>query len=202
MADTESTSTEEERLRQQAQQRLERRRRKMQSPEERLALITGRPLQADTNTSPLPVTVEAVEAVGTVGTMTAEDPPLETLTRDIRPEGRLRPGSSSAETDLLSSLLVSGGEVSADTKPGETQSQLASLVWVMLALVVRITLETEYSFVIGHNIFLPFALSLSVMMSLGYINLSLNTSTGSTILSAGRYLLCPWLYNILPNSCF
>ena len=201
MAETESASTEEERLRQQAQQRLERRRRKMQSPEERLALITGRPLQADTNTSPLPVTVEAVEAVeavGTVGTMTAEDPPLETLTRDIRPEGRLRPGSSSAETDLLSSLLVSGGEVSADTKPGETQSQLASLVWVMLALVVRITLETEYSFVIGHNIFLPFALSLSVMMSLGYINLSLNTSTGSTILSAGRYWLCSWLY-ILPK---
>ena len=182
MAETESSLTEEERLRQQAQQRAERRRRKMQSPEERLALITGRPVERGV----LPVeAVEAVGTVGTVGTMTAEDPPLETLTRDTRPG----PGSGSPETDLLSSLLGSAGEVSADTKPGETKSQLADLVWVMLAIVVRITLDTEYSFVIGHNIFLPFALSLSVMMSLGYINLSLNTSTGSTILSAGTYIL-------------
>ena len=190
MADTESTSTEEERLRQQAQQRLERRRRKMQSPEERLALITGRPveaveaveaLEADTKTG-----VEGQPSVGTVGTMTADDPPLETLTRDSRPDRLLRQGSASGETDLLTSLLAGGGEASADTKQGETKSQLTDVVWVMLALLVRMILDTEYSAFIGHNIFLPFALTLSVMMSLGYINISLNTSTGSTILSAGR----------------
>ena len=185
MADTESSLTDEERLRQQAQQRLERRRRKMQSPEERLAIITGRPVESSTDT----VVDSLSSSVGTtVGTMTADDPPLETLTRDSRPDRLLGQGSSSAETDLLSSLLGSGGEAGgADTKPGETKSQLTDVVWVILALLVRIILDTEYSAFIGHNIFLPFALSLSVMMSLGYINIALNTSTGSTILSAGRY---------------
>ena len=184
MADTESSLTDEERLRQQAQQRLERRRRKMQSPEERLALITGRHVETDIDSTPaLPV-----ESVGSVGTMTAEDPPLETLTRDTRPDSLLRQASSGTETDLLASLLDSGGEVSADSKLGETKTQLTDLVWVMLAVVVRITLDTEYSGFIGHNIFLPFALTLSVIMSLGYIDISNNTSsTGSTILSAGKY---------------
>ena len=186
MADTESTSTEEERLRQQAQQRLERRRRKMQSPEERLAIITGRPVEAVDPVEPATNTVETPSSAASVGTMTADDPPLETLTRDSRPDRLLRQGSASAETDLLANLLGSGGEAGADTKPGETKSQLTDVMWVMLALLVRIILDTEYSVVIGHNIFLPFALSLSVMMSLGYINISLNTSTGSTILSAGR----------------
>ena len=186
MADTESTSTEEERLRQQAQQRLERRRRKMQSPEERLAIITGRPVEAVEVVEADTSTVEGQASVGSVGTMTAEDPPLETLTREGRPDRLLRQGSASGETDLLTSLLAGGGEASADTKQGETKSQLTDVVWVMLALLVRMVLDTEYSALIGHNIFLPFALSLSAMMSLGYINISLNTSTGSTILSAGR----------------
>ena len=179
MADVESTSTEEERLRLQAQQRLERRRRKMQSPEERLAKITGRPVECvepDTRSPAGP----------SVGTMTAEDPPLETLTRDTtRPNTLMRQGSG-PEVDLLSNLLGSGVEGSAETKPAETRTQLTDLVWVLLAVVVRVVLDTEYSAFIGHNIFLPFALNLSLMMSLGYINISLSTSTGSTILSAGR----------------
>ena len=121
-----------------------------------------------------------------MGTMTAEDPPLETLTRDTtRPNTLMRQGSG-PEVDLLSNLLGSGVEGSAETKPAETRTQLTDLVWVLLAVVVRVVLDTEYSAFIGHNIFLPFALSLSLMMSLGYINISLSTSTGSTILSAGR----------------
>lgn len=179
MADVESTSTEEERLRLQAQQRLERRRRKMQSPEERLAKITGRPVESVEPDSSSP-------AGPSVGTMTAEDPPLETLTRDTtRPNTLMRQGSG-PEVDLLSNLLGSGVEGSAETKPAETRTQLTDLVWVLLAVVVRVLLDTEYSAFIGHNIFLPFALNLSLMMSLGYINISLSTSTGSTILSAGR----------------
>ena len=189
MADAESTSTEEERLRLQAQQRLERRRRKMQSPEERLAKITGRPVEpvvsvaASETTSPPALPVSA--GCPSVGTMTAEVPPLETLTRDQRPGSLLRQGSSQ-EADLLSSLLGGGAEGSADPRQADTRTQLTDLVWVLLAVVVRLLLDTEYSAFIGHNIFLPFALSLSLVMSLGYINISLSTSTGSTILSAGR----------------
>ena len=190
MADAESTSTEEERLRLQAQQRLERRRRKMQSPEERLAKITGRPVESvpvsvavSETTSPPALPVSA--GCPSVGTMTAEVPPLETLTRDQRPGSLLRQGSSQ-EADLLSSLLGGGAEGSADPRQADTRTQLTDLVWVLLAVVVRLLLDTEYSAFIGHNIFLPFALSLSLVMSLGYINISLSTSTGSTILSAGR----------------
>ena len=188
MADAESTNTEEERLRQQAQQRLERRRRKMQSPEERLAKITGRPVEPVVATSDLtsPPALPVSAGCPSVGTMTAEDPPLETLTREQRPASLLRQGSSQ-EADLLSSLLgSSGAEGSADPRQADSKTQLTDLVWVLLAVVVRLLLDTEYSAFIGHNIFLPFALSLSLMMSLGYINLSLATSTGSTILSAGR----------------
>ena len=192
MADAESTNTEEERLRQQAQQRLERRRRKMQSPEESLAKITGRPVEPAVATSSdltSPPALPVSAGCPSVGTMTAEDPPLETLTRDQRPNSLLRQGSSQ-EADLLSSLLGScGAEGSADPRQADTKTQLTDLVWVLLAVVVRLLLDTEYSAFIGHNIFLPFALSLSLMMSLGYINLSLATSTGSTILSAGRVII-------------
>ena len=52
--------TDEERLRQEAARRLERRRRKMMSPEERLAKITGRPVAA----SPSPDTSPTVQMPG------------------------------------------------------------------------------------------------------------------------------------------
>ena len=52
--------TDEERLRQEAARRLERRRRKMMSPEERLAKITGRPVA----TSPSPDTSPPVQMPG------------------------------------------------------------------------------------------------------------------------------------------
>ena len=160
----------------------------MQSPEERLAKITGRPVEPVVATSDLtsPPALPVSAGCPSVGTMTAEDPPLETLTREQRPASLLRQGSSQ-EADLLSSLLgSSGAEGSADPRQADSKTQLTDLVWVLLAVVVRLLLDTEYSAFIGHNIFLPFALSLSLMMSLGYINLSLATSTGSTILSAGR----------------
>merc|ERR1719219_2809555 len=152
-------------------------------------MITGRPVESvDTSSSSnsppaLPVSLGSPS----VGTMTAEDPPLETLTRDHRPDSLLRQASSN-EADLLSSLLGSGAEGGAGPGQAETRSQLTDLVWVILAVVVRLVLDTEYSVVIGQNIFLPFALSLALMMSLGYINISLATSTGSTILSAALML--------------
>ena len=163
MADSESTK-DEERLRQQALLRQERRRRRLQSPEERLALITGRPVE---------------ERRESVTTSTADDPPLETLTRELRPGVVGRSG----ESELLAGLLGGENGLAADHQ-APSSSELSDWVWVMLGLVVRITLETEYSVVIGHNVFLPFALTVSLCLSLGYMKIA--PSTTSTILSAGQ----------------
>ena len=166
MAESESGEAEE-RLRQQALARQERRRRRLQSPEERLALITGRPVE---------------ETRESVTSSTAEDPPLETLTREVRPPG-LAP-TSSVEGNVLASLL--GGETSSEAAGLQSPAscELSDWVWVMLGLVVRITLETEYSVVIGHNVFIPFALTVSLCCSLGFLKVA--PSTSSTILSAGQ----------------
>merc|ERR1712192_327735 len=83
-----------------AAKRLERRRKKMLSPEERLARITGQPVGE----------VVTADEVGTVevgsrsqiasAALASDDPPLEMLTRDpLGPRG-----SPGPETDILSNL--------------------------------------------------------------------------------------------------
>ena len=165
----ESDSIDEDRLRQQAQQRLERRKRRLQSPEERLALITGRPVEAESRERE----------------STAEDPPLELLTRGTQAGGQGGGQGGCQGADLLANLLAgteAASQAGGHQLPGDSQ-QVSGLVWVMLGLLVRITLETEYSGLIGHNVFLPFALTLSLLISLGHVNIT--PSTSSTILSAG-----------------
>ena len=54
---------------------------------------------------------------------------------------------------------------------------------MLLAVVVRLVLDTEYSGLIGDSILLPFTLTLASLYMLGYV-----TPTGSTVsslLSAG-----------------
>lgn len=62
----EDAASEEDRLRAEAAKRLERRRRKMMSPEERLARITGRPVSqvSPTLESPPPLSGEKSDCLG------------------------------------------------------------------------------------------------------------------------------------------
>ena len=206
--------TDEERLRQEAARRLERRRRKMMSPEERLAKITGRPVAASSSpdTSPTvqmpgdPIFIcdnqccNALLFLGseeltaatpcTVATNTAapaDDPPLETLTRD---SGLLAPGPGlgGPEGDLLSSLLGGGGGQPGGAAGGAAAAGSAGtntdVVWVLLAVVVRLALDTEYAALISSSALLPFALTLSLLYTLGWV--VPHTSTVSSLLSAGN----------------
>ena len=130
----EDAATEEDRLRAEAAKRLERRRRKMMSPEERLARITGRPVSqiSPTLESPPPSGENRVksnsdstncilssDSLGVpasssrdnlsvaTNTLPADDPPLESLRRE--PRGSVA-SLQGPEADLLSGLLGTGGD--------------------------------------------------------------------------------------------
>ena len=69
---------------------------------------------------------------------------------------------------------------------GRTESQRGhnlDTVWVLLAVAVRLVLDTEYSGLIGDNILLPFTLGLASLYMLGYV--APTGSTVSSLLSAG-----------------
>ena len=118
----------------------------------------------------------------------AEDPPLETLTRDSGLLAGPGPGLGGPEGDLLSSLLGGGGG-----QPGGAAGSSAAagsagtntdVVWVLLAVVVRLALDTEYAALISSSALLPFALTLSLLYTLGWA--VPHTSTVSSLLSAGN----------------
>ena len=173
---------DEDKLRQEAARRLERRRRKMLNPEERLAKITGRPVPASPPSSPSVETDSSVvqgEQMISTSTSPADDPPLETLTRDAFSNFLTTPGSSSETGDMLSSLM-SGHQTGA---AAGQHSRLNDVVWVMLAVLVRLVLDTEFAPYIAHNCVLPFILTLASLYLLGLVTAP--QSTASSLLSAG-----------------
>merc|ERR1712029_756526 len=125
-----------------------------------------------------------------------DDPPLETLTRDVSHQTRdsfsnFLPQGSGQESDLLSQLLgAAGGPQAAAGQgaPAEGQqvTSVTDIVWVMLALAVRLVLDTEFSVYIGDNCVLPYLLTLSLLYTLGYVQAG--SSTVSSLLSAALML--------------
>merc|ERR1719480_268376 len=135
------------------------------SPEERLARITGRPVSQTSPTleSPPPLSDSLGSpdnlsvATNTLPVDDPGDPPLESLRRDVTRGSVTSLGGP--EADLLSGLLGSGadsplaGLMGAPGGPAETQTSAAAeagtnntdLVWVLLAVAVRLVLDTEYS---------------------------------------------------------
>jgi len=206
---TNDALNDEDRLRQEAAKRLERRRRKMMSPEERLAKITGRPVSSTSPTNEsLPSSNFTTESTMTStnqdgslsrNSLQVDDPPLETLTRDVSHQTRdsfsnFLPQGSGQESDLLSQLLgAAGGPQAAAGQggqgaPAEGQqvTSVTDIVWVMLALAVRLILDTEFSVYIGDNCVMPYLLTLSLLYTLGYVQAG--SSTVSSLLSAALML--------------
>ena len=58
------------------------------------------------------------------------------------------------------------------------------MMWTLLAVVVRLTLDTEYAALISSSALLPFVLTLSLLYRLGWA--VSHTSTVSSLLSAGN----------------
>ena len=58
------------------------------------------------------------------------------------------------------------------------------MMWTLLAVVVRLTLDTEYAALLSSSALLPFALTLSLLYRLGWA--VSHTSTVSSLLSAGN----------------
>lgn len=175
---TEAVS-DEDRLREEAARRMERRRRKMMSPEERLAKITGGLVEPRTEqevvTSP-----HHEPVVSSSPTLMVEDPPLENLIRDP-----FTSPNTGGEADMLSSLLSGGaGGPASHTQPA-VQYSLA--VWPLLALLVRLTLDTEYSVWVGNSALLPFLLVISGLVITRHLDLSCLQSTS---LLTAALMLC------------
>ena len=58
------------------------------------------------------------------------------------------------------------------------------MMWTLLAVVVRLALDTEYAALISSSALLPFVLTLSLLYRLGWA--VSHTSTVSSLLSAGN----------------
>merc|ERR1719500_1961861 len=141
----------------------------MMSPEERLARITGRPVS---QTSP-PV----------------ESPPLSD-SFDMPPSSSADSLSVATSTSVADDPPLAGLMGARSQDRGRTESQRGhnlDIVWVLLAVAVRLVLDTEYSGLIGDNILLPFTLSLASLYMLGYV-----APTGSTVSSllSAALMLC------------
>jgi len=164
----------------------------MQSNEERLALITGRPVESseagegpgETERPVRPALPcarapqqgpQADSRVGEVGD--AGDPPLELLTRDVGAGG-------SDPAALLSSLVGGGG---GGQEQGSPPVQFSLLLWPLLALVVRLTLDTEYSSYLSHSALLPFPLAVTGLLLTGHLSLA---NLNSTSLLSAALMLC------------
>merc|ERR1712034_76253 len=131
----------EERLRQEAAKRLERRKRKMMSPEERLAKITGRPVESESPVSEVvssggttPAPADAPSASISPAAHVEDDPPLEHLTRDP-----FTADTPTMEGEFLTNML--GGQ--ASSSPPSDPVKFSHSIWLFLALAVRLLLQTE-----------------------------------------------------------
>ena len=172
--------SDEERMRQEAAKRMERRKRKMMSPEERLAKITGRPVE---EVSPILDVVPSGESISTTdvpsvtvssSTQSVDDPPLEHLTRDP-----FTADTPTMEGEFLTNML--GGQ--AGSSPPSDPVKYSQSIWLYLALAVRLLLETQYSWILGNNMLAPFIVMVSILMTTGYLSLA-NLQTTS-LLTAG-----------------
>jgi len=236
-----------ERLREEAAKRLERRRRKMQSCEDRLAIITGQPTSANNNvdlvsqtdgspttpqtpdpvdelvpTTPhtpdavdeLVVSTQTIDAIPPNGRMkydpsspirgapsriyeSVPDPPLDELERspfspddyeisypsldELEMETLPFPQSNrlssveSFDVNMFSSLLT--GNKNEATNNVQNEVQVYRLLWVMLAVLVRIALSSSYAHLIGHNLVVPFLLAVTTLVITGATDLSRLQST-------------------------
>eukprot|EP00092_Neocalanus_flemingeri_P038066 GFUD01041435.1.p2 GENE.GFUD01041435.1~~GFUD01041435.1.p2 ORF type:complete len:251 (+),score=90.22 GFUD01041435.1:2188-2940(+) len=175
--------TEEERLRQDGIRRLERRKRKMMSPEERLAKITGRPVESVSSVSDLVSNggiippVEASPAAISSSMVVEDDPPLENLTRDP-----FTADTPTMEGEFLTNLL--GGQPT--TSPADPV-QFSLIVWLFLAVAVRLLLETEFSWTVGNNMVAPFIVMVTILVTTGYLDIA-NLQANSLLTAA--LMLC------------
>ena len=165
------------------------------SPEERLAKITGRPVSSGPSLDNDAYSAPVMSPQSHVSTNTtpgggggAEDPPLETLSREDTPLAGLLTGAGAGNggADMLSSLLGGGqaGQHTNTAGPAAGQLQLNDVIWVMLAIVVRLILDTEWSHYIANNCVLPFLLTLVSLYVLSFVRPQ--PSTASSLLSAGE----------------
>lgn len=158
---------EEDRMREEAARRMERRRKKMENSEERLAKITGQPVGSGPRVSlDLPslsyyeiasngIALPASHSDGTGNhRFLADDPPLEHLVRSAEP---------------------------AAASPAK---QCSNLVWVLLAACVFFLLQSPWAYFLSQSAVLPFLLTFISLCVTGHISLQPSSAVSSLVSAA------------------
>jgi len=182
--------SDEEKLRQEAARRLERRRRKLENANERLSLITGQPassIRLDDSYA-----VDSSSADHSAGTL---PDPMTTFTR-VLDHQTIANGSLPSDRNAMNRILPDKDDNVPDpplealvrnplqSSPSHSQktpaSPVSNLVWILLAAVSFVLLQCEYGHFIGHSIWTLFLLTIC---SLAVINKIEVGSTAGSIIS-------------------
>ncbi|XP_023328833.1 uncharacterized protein LOC111701672 [Eurytemora carolleeae] len=183
--------TEEEKLRAEAARRMERRRRKLENAEERLAKITGQPIHSiDTDPSDVAAGFPDLAAALPNSGLVSPFSDLSELIGGGEPVTRFR-GSSSRPPPrgTISSIQDAAPDPPLDNlvrdplRSGVAKSaplpEVSSLIWVLQALLTFTLLQSGFGGYILNSVLLPFLLLLVSLYTLGRIHLA--SSVGSIV---------------------
>ena len=111
---------------------------------------------------------------------------LRRLSRAASVDSSVSAASPAAGGPCLHDGLVLGGSRRGHPAPAAAGlvGTNRDMMWTLLAVVVRLTLDTEYAALISSSALLPFVLTLSLLYTLGWV--VPHTSTVSSLLSAGN----------------
>lgn len=177
--------SDEDRLREEAARRAERRRKKLEQGEERLARITGQPVGSGPRVSLDLPNLSYYEMPSSSGSdlqqyspteaatdnfrwLAGEDPPLEQL---VRPEH----------------VPTAGPDTPSPPPPVARSNQCSHLVWVSLAILSYLILQTSSAHYLSNSAILPFLLTFFSLCVSGHISLQ-SSSAASSLISAALML--------------
>jgi len=191
MSEASTLLEEEARLRDEAARRLERRRRKMQTSEERLSKITGQPVSASSAGTPSPDPASPMPSPNgrapplfdsppnpLLPLDPVPDPPLEDLERDPFSQNRDLDGGMDA--NMFNNLMMGNSAGGAGVK---SEVKVYTVVWVILAACTRLLLQSPYSHLVADNIVVPFLLLLTGLILTRVVDLR-NLQSSSLITAA------------------
>jgi len=169
--------TDEERLRAEANKRMERRRRKMESAEDRLARITGQPASSRSDASfGSPVS----SLLSSPGSPVFSDDSLTT-----EPFGSVSPLNRDATDPPLENLSRSPLRDAGAGPRVEPVIPCSNLVWVAQAAVTVAFLKFGYGDYIGNSVFPMFILLVITLLAIRRLSFS---STAGGLISAALML--------------
>jgi len=172
--------SDEDKLRQEAARRLERRRRKLENASERLSLITGQPASSIRLDDSFAIDSSAADPMSTFDHQIITNGSLPSS--NINAVNRILPSQEDNVPDPPLETLVRNPLQSSPSHSQTTAacSPVSNLVWILLAVVSFSFLQFGYGHFIGHSIWTLFLLTICSLAVLNRIEVG---STAGSIIS-------------------